>query len=72
MAPIGGDVSERRKDEAALVESGVRQGELIGIDDEIVVGQQVDVDEAWAETRPRLAAKLCFEPLALSKQLDGR
>ena len=44
----GGDFCERVQDEAAFVESGMGEGELGSLDDEVVTEEEIEVDDAGA------------------------
>jgi hypothetical protein len=48
VAEVGGEVAERVEDEGALVHAGMREGESVGGEDEVVKEDEVEVDEAGA------------------------
>ena len=64
------DFGQRNEDEGAIEQFGMGQGQRFGLERNLVVGDEVDVDDPRAPPFRTLPAELDLEPLdALEKRL---
>src|ERR1700722_2719469 len=65
------DLGQRDQDERPVEQFGMREGQLFGLEGNVTVGDEIDVDDTRPPPLRRLAAQLDLEPFNAFEQRLG-
>ena len=68
---IGRDFGQRHEDEGPVEQFGMGQGQPFGLERDVIIGDEVDVDDPRPPPLRRLAAELDLQPLDAFEQRLG-